>query len=201
MHDQSSNIQIYLMGEFRDFSMDDLELVKQSMKGDAAAFEHLVEKHYLMVYKLSYRWCGIKEDAEDITQNVFVKLAGKIKKFRLDSAFKTWLYRITINTAKDYYRKKKLNKDKEAAYVENQVFTESNKNQDCSFVSSHISSALDKLPVKQKEAVLLIFCEGLSHKEAAAILCCAETTISWRIFQAKKKLEKLLAHFNPHNPG
>ncbi len=188
------------MGEFRDSSMDDLELVKLSMKGDAEAFEHLVERHYLTVYKLSYKWCGIKEDAEDITQNVFVKLASKIKIFRLDSAFKTWLYRITINTAKDFYRKKALNKDKEAAYAETQAFTESNKRQDCTFISSQIYSALDKLPKKQKEAVLLIFCEGLSHKEASVILCCAETTISWRIFQAKKKLEKLLIHFNPNNP-
>ena len=84
---------------------DDIELVELSINGDARAFEHLVERYYTTVYGVSYKWCGVKEDAEDITQDVFVKLAGKLKTFGGKSSFKTWLYRMTINAAKDYYRK------------------------------------------------------------------------------------------------
>jgi RNA polymerase sigma-70 factor (ECF subfamily) len=84
---------------------DDIELVKLSVDGDTKAYAHLVKRHYMTVYRASYKWCGIREDAEDITHEVFIKLAQKLKTFRLQSSFKTWLYRITINTAKDFHRK------------------------------------------------------------------------------------------------
>jgi RNA polymerase sigma-70 factor (ECF subfamily) len=84
---------------------NDIELVQLSVGGDARAFEHLVKRHYLSAYQVSYKWCGIKEDAEDIVQEVFVKVARKLKTFGKRSSFKTWLYRITINTAKDFTRK------------------------------------------------------------------------------------------------
>ncbi len=82
-----------------------IELVKLAKDGDSVAFENLVDLHYLLVYKISYNWCKAKEDAEDITQEVFVKLAKNIFNFKEESAFQTWLYRIVINTAKDYTRK------------------------------------------------------------------------------------------------
>ena len=84
---------------------DYTELVKLAKDGDSVAFENLVEQSYMLVYKVSYKWCRTKEDAEDITQEVFVKLAKKIFSFREESSFQTWLYRIVINTAKDFAKK------------------------------------------------------------------------------------------------
>ena len=97
--------------------LNDIELVNRALAGDALAFEHLVKRHYQSVYRLSYKWSGVKEDAEDIVQEVFVKLARKLKSFGQRSAFKTWLYRITINTAKDFMRKSATKRGYETAYA------------------------------------------------------------------------------------
>ncbi len=171
---------------------NDIKLVQLSVKGDGRAFEHLVKRHYMTVYKVSYKWCGVKEDAEDITQEVFVKLARKLKTFGQKSSFKTWLYRITINTAKDFVRKCATNRVREATFA-----FEQGSNNPAPLKDEHLDAArlykeLGKLPEKQKTAVLMVFGEGFSHKETAQVLECPEATVSWRIFQAKKKLRKSL---------
>ena len=66
---------------------DDFELVKLSVDGDTEAYAHLVKRHYMTVYRASYKWCGIREDAEDITHEVFIKLSQKLKTFRQKSSF------------------------------------------------------------------------------------------------------------------
>jgi len=135
-----------------------------------------------------------KEDAEDIAQEVFVKLAQKLKTFGQKSSFKTWLYRMTINTAKDFTRKSLTKRTYEKAFA----FEQGSKNpappRDEHLDAPRMYREIGKLPEKQKMAVLLVFSEGLSHKEAARVLNCPEATVSWRIFQAKKKLKKSLVH-------
>jgi len=173
---------------------NDIELVESAVNGDAGAFECLVNRHYMLVYRAAYRWCGIREDAEDITQEVFVKLARAIHHFKGDSAFTTWLYRITLNTAKDFHRKTATKTTHEAAYRQDRE-VEATAAEDSNPVSpARLYATLDKLPVKLKEAVILVLAEGLTHKEAAETLGCAETTVSWRIFQARRKLKRLLKH-------
>ena len=172
----------------------DIELVELSVDGDAEAFEYLIKRHYLTVYRASYKWCGVREDAEDIAQDVFVKLARKLKTFGRKSSFRTWLYRITVNTAKDFCRKAGTKQAYETAFA-----AERSKNNPGSQENEHIDAArlykaLEKLPEKQKTAVLLVFSEGLTHREAARVLRCPEATVSWRIFQAKKRLKKSLEH-------
>ena len=66
-------------------NLEDIELVKLAKDGDSIAFENLVERNYLLVYKISYKWCRAKDDAEDITQEVFLKLAKKIFSFKEES--------------------------------------------------------------------------------------------------------------------
>ena len=173
---------------------NDTELIEFSINGDARAFELLVERHYMTVFRVSYKWCGVKEDAEDITQDVFVKLAGKLKTFGGKSSFKTWLYRITINAAKDYYRKYATKKAYETTFAAERSTDNPGSQADAHLDAARLYKALDKLPEKQKTAVLLVFSEGLTHKEAAQVLSCQEATVSWRIFQAKKRLKKSLEH-------
>jgi len=173
---------------------NDIELVQLSLGGDALAFEHLVKKHYLTVYRLSYKWCGVKEDAEDIAQEVFVKLAQKLKGFGRRSSFKTWMYRITINTAKDFIRKCASKRGYETAFAMQQSVTNPGPPLDDHLDARQLYKALDNLPAKQKAAVLLVFGEDMSHKEAARVLNCPEATVSWRIFQARKKLKTILEH-------
>jgi len=173
---------------------NDIELVQLSVGGDARAFEHLVKRHYMSAYTFSYKWCGIKEDAEDIAQEVFVKLARKLKMFGQKSSFKTWLYRMTINTAKDFTRKYATRRVYETAFASEQGPNNPVPSQDENPDAAQLYKEIAKLPEKQKTAVLLVYGEGLSHREASQVLKCPEATVSWRIFQAKKKLKKSLEY-------
>jgi len=168
----------------------DNELVRLSISGSTDAFEHLANRHYQMVYRVSYKWCGVKEDAEEIAQDVFVKLAQQIDRFDGRASFKTWLYRITLNTANDFLRKAAVKRKYESAFAFDETCHNSETDPDARLAALRLFAEIDKLPEKQKSAVLLVFGEGLSHKEAARVLKCRETTISWRIFQARKKLRR-----------
>ncbi|MEE9355813.1 MAG: RNA polymerase sigma factor [Methylococcaceae bacterium] len=83
---------------------DDLTLASAAGLGDRKAFECLVSRHYATMYKIAFKWCGNQADAQDITQNACLKLARSIASFRGEAAFTTWLYRLVINTAKDWQR-------------------------------------------------------------------------------------------------
>ncbi len=172
----------------------DIELVELSVSGDVRAFEHLVKRHYMGTYQVSYKWCGIREDAEDIAQEVFVKVARKLKTFGKKSSFKTWLYRITINTAKDFTRKYATKRVYETAFVQEQGSNNPVPSPDENPDATQLYKEIAKLPEKQKMAMLLVYSEGLNHREASQVLKCPEATVSWRIFQARKKLKRSLEY-------
>ncbi len=174
-----------------------IKLVRLANNGDPDAFENLVEQNYPLVFKVSYNWCRVKEDAEDITQEVFVKLAKKIFSFKEESSFQTWLYRIIINTAKDYTKKQERKHIQEMKYKKEQKI-KSESFQDEISMAGKIHQMIERLPHKLKDAALLVFTEGMTHKEAAAVLDCAEKTISWRIHQVKKELKKRLNAEKPY---
>jgi RNA polymerase sigma-70 factor (ECF subfamily) len=171
---------------------NDIELIDLARGGNAHALEHLFERHYLTVYRLAYKWCGVKEDAEDIAQEVFVKLVRKLQTFRQQSSFKTWLYRIAVNTVRDFGRKSATKQAGEAAFVREKHRHNATFMHNDTLAAERLLAAIDKLPRKQKEAILLVFGEGMRHKEAARVSGCMETTISWRIFQARKRLKTSL---------
>jgi len=161
------------------------DLINKIRDGDAQAFSELTETYYDQIYTLLFRWFGNKEDAEDGVQEVFMKLAHSILSFNRRSSFKTWVYRVAINIAKDIYMKNKKilerNNDlPEAEYLD--------ANED----SQRLWKAVNQLSEKFKSAVILVYSKDLNHNEAAQVLKCSETTVSWRIFQAKKRLKKAL---------
>ena len=168
-----------------------IELVKLAKDGDSVAFENLVEQHYLLVYKISYNWCKQKKMLKILRKRFFVKLAKNIFNFKEESAFQTWLYRIVINTAKDYTKKqgkKTCEGDEVQRRTTNNVWIISTRNLN----GRQIHQMIECLPQKLKDTALLVFMEGMTHKEAAVVLDCAEKTISWRIHQVKKELKKRL---------
>lgn len=167
----------------------DTQLVDLSLGGNERAFECLVERHYRSVYSLSYRWCRTREDAEEITQEVFIKLTRALYSFNRKSSFKTWLYRIVVNTAKDFSRKNAVRRTYESEFANDRTGKNGNTPLE-TLQTREIYNAMDKLPAKQKAALMLVMAEGMSHKEAAGVLGCSETTVSWRIHQARKKLKK-----------
>jgi RNA polymerase sigma factor (sigma-70 family) len=167
----------------------DIDLIGLAVDGDEHAFEALVQRHYLPVYHFSFKWCRIREDAEEITQEVFIKLTRKLKTFKNKSSFSTWLFRIAINTAKDYSKKKSARKLYESAFGNEQVRDNPGPLNEDTGKADRLYSLIDKLPEKQKAALMLVMAEGLSHGEAAKVLKCREKTISWRIHQARSRLK------------
>lgn len=169
----------------------DEDLACMAAAGDAGALDVLISRHYLLIYRAAYRWCGHKQDAEDIAHEACIKVARHIRSYRGDSAFKTWLYRLVVNTAKDFQRKGRLMNRTEAEYLREAVETVSG-GQEEKEAARQLLHLLDQLPDGMKETAWLVYAEGLNHREAAEVLGCAETTVSWRIFQLKKKLKPLL---------
>jgi RNA polymerase sigma factor (sigma-70 family) len=181
--------------------MDDGEskrLAAEAAAGDAAAFRRLCEAHYMTVYKIAYKWTGRREDAEDVAQEVFVKLPGKLASFRGESGFTTWLYRVTVNVARDYYRTAGKAAKREVGFAEGFDAPSDEVAADDRLIAAEAYQNIHKLPEPMRDAVLLVFGEDMNHKEAAKILGCAETTVSWRIFQARKLLKPLLAGGKRH---
>lgn len=167
----------------------DFQLIGMAVDGNEDAFRALVERHCDLVFRVAFKWCGVKEDAEDIAQDVMMQLAHKIRRFKPDSAtFATWLYRVTINAARDAQRRKLSRKNNEGEYANAQELRSSNLAQEARLAQHETISLLDRLPAKEMEAVFLVFCEDMNHKDAARIAGCAESTISWRVHSARKKL-------------
>ncbi len=168
-------------------------LVGRAVNGDRAAFAMLVERHYDFIFRVAFRWCGDRASAEDITQEVCVRLAKAIGNFKGESRFTTWLYALTINAARDTARKAKREAVKAEAWGEHAaLFGDANDTHDDEERAYGLWQLVQELPNKQRDAVLLIYGEGLSHGDASEVMGCAEATVSWHIHEAKKRLKQLV---------
>ena len=170
----------------------DAELVLQSQNGDPAAFEELVRNHQHMVHSLTYRMTGSLADAEDLAQETFIRAYGQIGEFRGASKFSTWLYRIAVNTCLNW-RQSEARRFQLQANCAEEFSARNAAGEDLpGDKANEVQAALLKLPAKQRAAVVLTVYDGLNHAEAAQILGCSETTVSWRVFAAKRKLKRWL---------
>jgi len=171
----------------------DGELARRASGGDRDAFAALVERHYDFIFRMAYRLIGRRADAEDMAQEVCVKLGRAIASYRAGSAFTTWLYAIVLNVARDAMRKSAREARKAAAFGLH-TLTEGTATEMPDDPVEALWEAVRQLPDKQREAVTLVYGEGLSHAEAADVMAVAEPTVSWHIHEAKKRLK---AHLRP----
>ncbi len=164
---------------------DETALIKQAQRGDREAFDSLLRAHYDVMYRMAFKWCGDKADAEDITQNACIKLARSIETFRFQSAFVTWLYRLVINTAKDWAKAR-------PRWTAGQQFETGRSEPPAAedrVYAMQVMAYVRTMPEREKSALFLVFGEGLSHREAATVMDCKESTVSWYIHEARKKLQ------------
>lgn len=171
---------------------EDNELVSQAQGGDRKAFETLVEKHYGLMFRVAWQWCGVQEDAEDIAQEAAIKLAQNLSSFMFESKFTTWLYRLVINTAKDYYKAKNRRAAREAPMYEDAIFISEEPTPEEKMVYKDTLKAIADLPEQMRETVILVCWQGLTHSEASDVLECEEGTVSWRIHEARAKIAATL---------
>lgn len=166
---------------------NDRELIEHAQSGDDRAFEALLQEYYDVMFRMAFKWSRNRADAEDITQNACIKLARKIKSFNFKSAFTSWLYRLVVNTAIDWQRQNTRHQSHEL--TENFENVSETIEIESSLYAKQILQKVQTLPGKEKTALLLVMSEGLTHKETAAIMECKESTVSWYIHEARKKLE------------
>jgi RNA polymerase sigma-70 factor, ECF subfamily len=174
--------------------MNDQALAEKAAGGCRTSFATLIERHYDRIYRLACRICGSRLQAEDIAQDVCVKLATGIRSFRGDAAFSTWVWRITVATASDRLRAANkvtmLEPSRMMALAD--AAPERAPSPEDAVIGMELWDAVRTLPDKQRDAVLLVYGEDLSHAEAAEIMGCREKTVSWHLHEAKKRLKTQL---------
>lgn len=165
------------------------ELIAGARNGDREAFAALLAENYDFIHAVAWRWSGNTDDADDIAQDVCLRLGRTIRSFRGDSRFRTWLYTLTLNAVRDRARREARELQKTIAYfADPAVRTPPDGDEDLACLWDKVRA----LPPKQRDAVMLVYAEGLSHAEAADVMGCSESTISWHVHEARKRLKDML---------
>lgn len=170
----------------------DQELAIAAAAGDRTAFATVIDRHYDRVHRLAWRWCGSREGAEDIAQDVVVKLATAIRSFRGESRFSTWLFRLAYTVAIDHMRARQRIVGLPPSNVMMMVEEAGAETPETAVMGQELWAAVRSLPDRERDAVLLVYGEDLSHGEAAAVMGCSEKTVSWHLHEARKRLKTRL---------
>lgn len=181
---------------------NDKVLVKRAQKGDKSAFDALVTKYHLKVVNLVMRFVKDNDDAQDVAQEAFIKAYRGLKNFRGDSAFYTWLYRIAINSAKNYLVSQSRKTPTYAVDIEDAEHIESatalkeydtpEGNMLTSEIEQTVYKAIKELPEDLKTAITLRELEGMTYDEIADVMECPIGTVRSRIFRAREAIDKHL---------
>ncbi|MCU7797079.1 MAG: RNA polymerase sigma factor RpoE [Candidatus Thiodiazotropha sp. (ex Myrtea spinifera)] len=181
----------------------DQELVVRVQQGDKKAFDLLVLKYQQKITNLISRYIRDPHEVLDVTQEAFIKAYRALPKFRGDSAFYTWLYRIAINTAKNYLvaqGRRPPTDDVEAETAEQMDIGVRLKETDTpenlvltDEISMTVQKAIDELPEDLRTAIILRELEGMSYEEIANAMSCPVGTVRSRIFRAREAIDKKLS--------
>ncbi len=178
----------------------DIDLVQAACAGDTRAFEELVHRYDAQVLAIAGRFGNSRDDAMDIYQEVFMRVYRNIGKFRGQSAFPTWLYRITTNVCLTHHAQKKrdfvLQQDEEGENrmeaAPGDTAATPDRLTEASEISSRIHEAVEQLSPKQKLVFTLKHYNGYSLKEIALMMKCTEGTVKRYLFMASRRLRSML---------
>ncbi len=190
--------------------MNERELLRQAKSGDGSALRQIVDSHKKSLFYLAYDLTGSVEDAEDLSQDVFLKAFRSIDKFNGDSSFGTWLYRITVNTFLDQTRKNSYKYERNRQEMteciaaeaslgdfpgmsQPEAFTDSNQ------LQANISRAMDCLTSRERSVFVLRHYRQLSVQNVAHALDVSEGTVKSLFSRALKKMKKSLNFYR--QPG
>jgi RNA polymerase sigma-70 factor (ECF subfamily) len=173
-------------------------LVARARAGDRSAFDELVLRYRARIYALSLHLTGNDSDADDVTQEVFLKAYQKLDRFEGRSQFFTWVYRMAVNRSLNAKRDRTRRRESalEDPRIELAVAVDAHGNPDRAAELrqsyARLLAALDHLPHAMRATVVLVALQGMSHQEAAVIQACSPGTIAWRIFVARQRLQQAL---------
>ncbi|OGW96989.1 MAG: hypothetical protein A2Y04_01310 [Omnitrophica WOR_2 bacterium GWC2_45_7] len=170
-------------------------IIEDAAQGDIGAFEQIYKTTRSYVYNIAFRMMGHKEDAEEVTQEVFIKVHSNLKRFRFDSSLTTWIYRIAVNTALNKGRQKKRFWEKhlnlEDHIREASISNPSENMQGKEDSEEQIRQMLETLSPKLKACVILKDIEGLRYQEIADTLNININTVRTRLKRAREILIKM----------
>jgi RNA polymerase sigma-70 factor, ECF subfamily len=181
----------------------DTDLISRAAGGDAAAFQALVERHRSMVYRVAYQFAGNHHDAEDIAQEVFIKVYRSLDRFRQDAQLSSWLYRIVMNACIDHRRRhspagsapfgeeaeqKMLNTPEETPGPEERAYAGE--------LGAVLETAIADLPKGQRIVFIMRHHQGLKLCEIATALGLAEGTVKRQLHAAVHRLRQALSAAN-----
>jgi RNA polymerase sigma-70 factor (ECF subfamily) len=184
----------------------DAELIKAFQAGNKKAFDQLVIRHKDRIFNLCYRFLGDYEEANDSAQETFIKVYGSLKKFRMESTFITWAYRIAVNTCKNKLKSLEYKKKKRTVHLDNpgvnEMHDSSMEFQEQSLSPLNglerrerivlIQDAINRLPDEQKAVVVLRDVEGFSYEDISRITGINPGTVKSRIARARIELREQL---------
>ena len=185
----------------------DLGLVKRAKSGDYRAFDLLVLKYQSRLISTAFKFVKDVQIAEDIVQDSFIKAFKALESFREDSSFYTWIYRITVNTSKNFLVSKKrkselLNSDlsEEASYEIEPVETYSPEDLlQAAQLKKVITETIDQLGEDTKTALTLRELDGLSYEEIADVVNCPVGTVRSRIFRGREVVDEAISQYKQDN--
>jgi len=181
----------------------DSDLISRAAGGDASAFQALVERHRSMVYRVAYQFAGSHHDAEDIAQEVFIKVYRSLDRFRQDSQLSSWMYRIVMNACIDHRRRhspagaapfgeeaeqKMLNTPESRPDPEDHAYAEE--------LGQVLETEIGRLPKGQRIVFVMRHHQGMKLCEIAEALGLAEGTVKRQLHAAVHRLRQALSHAN-----
>jgi RNA polymerase sigma factor (sigma-70 family) len=174
----------------------DIIYIDQVISGKTEAFSHLVEKHKDNAFNLAFRITGNREEAEEVTQDAFLKAFKSIKSFKMKSLFSTWLYRIVYNTAVSLVRARK----KEVLLIEDfpyevedfSVYNLSDDKAEIDYRERLVNFALKKIEDEDRALISLYYYEEMSTEEISAVTGIGKSNIKVKLFRARQKMLRII---------
>jgi len=182
-------------------------LVRRIQEGDVAAFDILTVKYRNRIYGVVYNLTSNREDAADLTQDAFIKAFQSIQRFRGQSSFFTWLYRIAINSTLSHLRKnrvrsffslERVNTDEPVSRELIAALTDKTGADRATYVrelQEKLNEAMQQLSIKHRTVITLFEIDGLSHQEIAEVMNCSVGTVRSRLHYAKQLLQAELQNY------
>jgi RNA polymerase sigma-70 factor (ECF subfamily) len=170
--------------------------IEQIVAGNINVFSHLVDRHKNKAYNLAFRICGNHEEAEELTQDSFLKAYRSLKSFKMKSSFATWLYRIVYNTTISHVRVKKKGilslEDFPADASDFMGTTTSEEEAEKEYRTSLINFALQKINEEERGLISLYYYEEMSTDEISEVTGITKPNIKVKLFRARQKMQEII---------
>lgn len=170
----------------------DETLATEAAAGDRAAFASLLSRYYDRIFRTAFRLTGSRADAEDLAQDICAALPAKLRSWRGEARFSTWLYRVTMNAAHDQRRRQSTRHRAATGWGDWEIARQDQMAEDAA-TQRWLSHAMQRLPPDLRDTVALICGEELTQADAAAVLGLSEGTVAWRMSEVKRRLRDMAA--------